>query len=176
MKKITLLIIAAIFAVGIQGCSKDDNVFEGEKVTNTEVDGKNLLIPIDQPETILTVFYPKDMPESKRNSFRNQMRGQIFSTLLIYGNNSCGTKETWSIDKYSLDLFNTSGFAISQHGSILTEGKSAMQVTSSGGEETALPGRLISKDIIGDFIFKLYEPNEIPPHCNPEDVILGDLH
>ncbi|MDH7446931.1 hypothetical protein [Aquimarina sp. 2201CG14-23] len=171
MKKITLLVVAAIFVIGTQSCTTDENVFEEETFINNETNAKNLIYPGStnlnkECKSCVTAFYPESMPESTREAFRSLMRGQVFSTLLKDIENSCGTKEAWVIDQYDPILFNRSGVDMGGDPKIIvTEGTIAVAVETSDIEETHRLGKKISTGAIGDFTYEIYRMYERPLSC-----------
>ncbi|AXT50794.1 hypothetical protein D1818_08105 [Aquimarina sp. BL5] len=99
MKKITLLLVAAVFAIGIQSCSTDEIGIEEEALQeNPEMKFNNM---IEGPTSYcdLFVMYPSTMSSYDRDVFRFQH----INTTESFGNftyvtTECSDIEIWNVD------------------------------------------------------------------------------
>ncbi|MBQ4805674.1 hypothetical protein J8L88_22620 [Aquimarina sp. MMG015] len=110
MKKITLLLVAAVFAIGIQSCSTEEvnDTSEDLLLENVELQSKNEESNKNQQQkqisyeskscdNCVNVIFPIGTTQSQKNYFRNLMKEIIFETITIDYSNSCGIKETWIV-------------------------------------------------------------------------------
>ncbi|WP_299314140.1 hypothetical protein [uncultured Aquimarina sp.] len=116
MKKITLLLVAAVFAIGIQSCSTDEIGIEEETLQENPAMKRSDIISNGLCPDCIIVLFPNQTPENQRNKFRNLMKSIIFESILIDHTKSCGIKETWIVvlkDGMTLNDIVTGGLKLS---------------------------------------------------------------
>ncbi|WP_299210941.1 hypothetical protein [uncultured Aquimarina sp.] len=169
MKKITLLLVAAVFAIGIQSCSTDEIGIEEENLIKQEnVEMKATFNTLNADcEDCMSVFYSESMNFEEISESRSLMRLNVLSTLAaLNGNtNSCGYNEEWVYEGYNRRLLNESGV-------IITEEKKVASVTRKD-DDPIRRNYILSETIIGDYRFTIYETDGTSPICNQNPLPSG---
>ena len=94
MKKITLLLVAAVFAIGIQSCSTEETVLEEEvqinQIENVEkipfLEGCNFF-----------VRYPRHWTPEDREDFITYATENIFSSVFVFYEDDCYEVDEWRV-------------------------------------------------------------------------------
>jgi len=108
MKKITLLLVATVFVIGIQSCSTEDNVFEEEtqglpenvvsadELLGRELDGAKFGQTIRYVKAY--VVYGESLEYSDRIGVLEYFRDHVFSEVFALTiDNGCQDVDTWYV-------------------------------------------------------------------------------
>ncbi|GAA0733124.1 hypothetical protein GCM10009430_47010 [Aquimarina litoralis] len=167
MKKITLLLVAAIFAIGIQGCSTEEEILVEENTMDvTDAQQKNRFDMYAEWEDKVFVFYSESLSNTQKNAVRNLMKQNVYSTLTNVPSNACFNREMWDVKSHDKNLFSASGL-------ILPKQANVTEVMDENEEdETVIIDHLnkqyynqVSKIIIGNFKIVQYNSVNIPVPC-----------
>lgn len=103
MKKITLLLVAAVMAIGIQSCSTEENILEDQvEQTVTENDAKLL----GGNFCAFFVRFPADWTQQDREDFHAYATQELFTHILRLYDQDCYKIEEWRVPCDQLyDLF-----------------------------------------------------------------------
>ncbi|WP_027392305.1 hypothetical protein [Aquimarina latercula] len=95
MKKITLLLVAAVFVIGIQSCSTEETSIIEEEVQQTleENDSKFNWVP----HCNFFVRYPVDWTQEDRDDFHIWARENWFSSILVLFEDGCYAVDEWRV-------------------------------------------------------------------------------
>ncbi|MGY3795060.1 hypothetical protein [Aquimarina sp. 433] len=170
MKKITLLLVAAVFAIGIQSCSTEEEVLLEEKV-NPKEQQKSLIGLPKLSQNYMYVFFSESISEDKRLELKNLLRKRVYSTLLTYLDKSCSEMETWDVGDYDPVLFAQSGFAALPGGTItaeIDEDEEGTDVEYSLNNNSSI----FSIEYIGGYRIVHYRTDIIPEPCPSNDPLL----
>ncbi|WP_299439697.1 hypothetical protein [uncultured Aquimarina sp.] len=94
MKKIALLLVAAVFVIGMQSCSTEENVLE-EEVQQTQEE--NLSKFNFTPHCNFFVRYPVDWTQQDRDDFHTWARENMFSSILVLFEDGCYEVDEWRV-------------------------------------------------------------------------------
>ncbi|MFD2561662.1 hypothetical protein [Aquimarina rubra] len=94
MKKITLLLVAAVFAIGIQSCSTEENVLEREVQQTQEENASKFNFT---PHCNFFVRYPADWTQQDRDDFHTWARENMFSSILVLFEDDCYEVDEWRV-------------------------------------------------------------------------------
>ncbi|WP_299899925.1 hypothetical protein [uncultured Aquimarina sp.] len=104
MKKITLLLVAAVFAIGIQSCSTEKEfVYQGDKIPEdaikftNNIGQKNLNGNATTPFKKLLVYYPDGASFEDNMDYVESSLKTTFSTIFVGVQQQCGTIYEWYV-------------------------------------------------------------------------------
>ncbi|GAA0733131.1 hypothetical protein GCM10009430_47030 [Aquimarina litoralis] len=97
MRKIALLLVAAVFVIGIQSCSTEEIGIEEE--TNQE------LLDLQKRGSLggtfsvrpLYVYYPANFTAQDRLNFKDSLEKMVFGSILAYTNHDCPNVDIWYV-------------------------------------------------------------------------------
>ncbi|WP_378183690.1 hypothetical protein [Aquimarina sp. SS2-1] len=104
MKKITLLLVAAVFAIGIQSCSTEEEVFIEESVIKKENNipenavhfgSKNIAKVPEKFYKRIFVRYPRGTSYQERVDHATEVGSQIFDDFYVVFDNGCAYVDEW---------------------------------------------------------------------------------